>query len=140
MLFSRNTRHGSRLTSLMVSIGLTLVAIGCSQDPASCPSESAKVAELRRILVSHSWKLVTTRDDIKPHFYTFKDDGQLVVVEQRSPTFSVPTFTTYGIVEKGSSNATIVGVPPEITYQDAIVKTYNNDTIVFHDAKFLAKQ
>ncbi len=83
---------------------------------------------------------MTTRTDIKPHTYKFEADGTLNVVEQRTPTFAYPTFTKYGIVEKGPSTLTIVGVPPEITYEDALVTSYSADIIVFHPAKKLVKQ
>ncbi|MBK6290260.1 MAG: hypothetical protein IPF59_00680 [Ignavibacteria bacterium] len=116
-----------------------LFAVEYSLDPATCPEERADVVELRRILTSRRWRLVTPRDDIKPHFYTFQNDGLLVVVEQRTPTFAYPTNTTYGIVESGSSIVTIVGVPPEITYQDALVTSYSADTIVFHPSKMLVR-
>lgn len=140
MSLERLFRSSLRVAALMLFMLPILIAVGCSSDPATCPEERADVAELRRILTSHRWKLVTPRDDIKPHYYTFQDDGQIVVVEQRTPTFAYSTFTTYGIVEKGPSTLTIVGVPPEISYDDALVTSYSADTIVFHMAKMLVRQ
>ncbi|HLP29263.1 MAG TPA: hypothetical protein VK147_11535 [Candidatus Didemnitutus sp.] len=139
MSLERLFRSLLRVAALVLFMLPILLAVGCSSDPANCPEERADVVELRRILTSHRWRLVTPRDDIKPHFYTFQDDGQIVVVEQRTPTFAYSTFTTYGIVEKGPSTLTIVGVPPEITYEDAFVKSFGADTIVFHSAKILVR-